>query len=215
MERLEAVRQYRLASKAASTRTAAATPGVFVQLAQPDSDYLLVPRVSSEKRQYVPMAFVTKKMIANDQVLTIAGAKLYHFGVLSSTMHMAWARYTCGRLESRYRYSKDIVYNNFLWPEKPTEKLVEAIAKAAQAVLDARAKYPDSSLADLYDPLTMPSALSQAHQALDRAVDAAYGKKSFASDAERVAFLFELYQRCTSLLPGEAKPKQKPKRARS
>ena len=212
MERLEAVRKYRLASKAASTQKAAATPGLFVQLAQPDSDYLLVPRVSSERRQYVPMAFVSKETIANDQVLTIAGATPYHFAVLSSTMHMAWVRYTCGRLKSDYRYSKDIVYNNFPWPEKATESQTRAIEQAAQAVLDARAKYPEASLADLYDPLTMPAELSKAHQTVDRAVDAAYGRRTFASDADRVAHLFDLYHRCTGLLPAAGK---RPRRSRS
>jgi hypothetical protein len=120
-------------------------------------------------------------------------------------MHMAWVRYTCGRLESRYRYSKDIVYNNFPWPDSPTDAQREKIEAAAQAVLDARAQFPDASLADLYDPLTMPPALVHAHQKLDAAVDATYGKKSFKNDAERVAFLFERYQTLTSLLPAEEK----------
>ncbi len=133
---------------------------------------------------------------------------------MSSEMHMAWVRSTCGRLESRYRYSKDIVYNNFPWPDKPTDKQVQAIEQAAQVVLDVRAKFPDASLADLYDPLTIPPALTQAHQVLDRAVDAPYGKKSFASDAERVAFLFELYQKYTSLLPGDTKPARRRKTSR-
>lgn len=214
MERLEAVRKYRLESKATSTQKAANTPGVFVQLAQPVSDYLLVPRVSSERRKYVPMAFVSSDLIANDQVLTVEGAKLYHFGVLSSTIHMAWVRYTCGRLESRYRYSKDIVYNNFPWPRDANEKQVTAIEIAAQQVLDARKKFPESSLADLYDPLSMPLNLTKAHQELDRVVDGAYGKRDFKSDAERVAFLFELYQQYTSLLPADGK-KAKRSRARA
>ncbi|MGH8673827.1 MAG: type IIL restriction-modification enzyme MmeI, partial [Burkholderiales bacterium] len=125
--------------------------------------------------------------------------------VLSSAMHMAWVRYTCGRLESRYRYSKDIVYNNFPWPKEPSKKHVKAIEEAAHGVLDARAKFPDSSFADLYDPAAMPPELTGAHQTLDRAVDAAYGRKTFASDAERVAFLFELYQQYSSLLPAAAR----------
>ncbi len=213
VERLEAVRQYRLASKAASTRKAAATPGVFVQLAQPDTDYLLVPRVSSERRQYIPMAFVGKDMIANDQVLTIKDATLYHFGILSSAMHMAWVRYTCGRLKSDYRYSKDVVYNNFPWPDSPNEKHVTAIGDAARVVLSARAYFPEASLADLYDPLTIPPALVQAHQKLDEAVDASYGKKRMKADSERVSFLFELYVRYTTLLPTEVRkpPRQKAK----
>ena len=136
-------------------------------------------------------------------------ASLLHFGVLSSTMHNTWVRFTCGRLKSDYRYSASIVYNNYPWPgfagEPLSDKHRTAIEQAAQGVLDARAQFAGSSLADLYDPLTMPPALLKAHQKLDTAVDAAYqpsgGKKTYASDAERGAFLFELYQRITSLLP--------------
>lgn len=212
MERLEAVRQYRLASKAGSTQKAAATPGVFVQLAQPDTDYLLVPRVSSERRQYIPMAFVSKDVVANDQVLTIKGATPYHFGVLSSAMHMAWVRYTCGRLKSDYRYSKDVVYNNFPWPESPTERQTGAIRNAANRVLSARAGFSDASLADLYDPLTMPREVVEAHQELDEAVDSAYGKRRMKTDGERVGFLFELYAKYTTLLPTEGR---KPSRQRA
>jgi hypothetical protein len=116
-------------------------------------------------------------------------------------MHMAWVNVVCGRLKSDYRYSGSIVYNNFPWPESPSDKLRESIEVAAQGVLDARAAFPDSTLADLYDPVTMPPALVKAHQALDRAVDAAYGRRSFATDADRVAFLFDRYQHLTSLLP--------------
>ncbi len=201
MERLDAVRQYRLASKAASTRKAATTPSIFVQLAQPDSDYLLVPRVSSERRQYIPMAFVSKNIIANDQVLTIGGATHLHFGVLSSTMHMAWVRYTCGRLKSDYRYSKDVVFNNFPWPDEISTQQEKDVVNAASQVLDARAKFPNSTLADLYDPLTMPSALANAHKDLDQVVDAAYGSKRLKSDGERVAYLFDLYAKKTTFLP--------------
>jgi len=124
-----------------------------------------------------------------------------HCGVIQSQMHMARVRYTCGRLESRDRYSKDIVYNNFPWPDSPTAKQRAAIEAAAQGVLDARAQFPQSSLADLYDPLTMPPVLVKAHEALDAAVDAAYRRKTFRNDAERVTFLFERYQAITSLLP--------------
>jgi len=151
-------------------------------------------------------------VIGNDQVLLVPGADRCHFGVMSSTMHNAWIRYTCGRLESRYRYSKDIVYNNFPWPENPTDTQKQKIEAAAQAVLDARAAHPNASLADLYDPLTMPPNLVKAHQALDAAVDGAYGRKNFKNDAERVAFLFELYQKYTSLLPAVAAGKGTRKR---
>jgi len=204
MKRLDAVRHYRLASKAGSTQKAAATPSLFVQLAQPDTDYLLVPRVSSERRQYIPMAFVSKEVIANDQVLTIKGASWFHFGILSSAMHMAWVRYTCGRLKSDYRYSKDVVYNNFPWPESPTERQTKAVSDAAKAVQRARDLLPNASLADLYDPLTMPASLMQAHQVLDQSVDAAYGGKRVRTDGERVSFLFQLHNTFTTLLPAEA-----------
>ena len=203
MQRLEAVRQYRLASKAGSTQKAAATPGVFVQVAQPDSDYLLVPRVSSERRHYIPMAFVPKEVIANDQVLTVKAANWFHFGVLSSAMHMAWVRYTCGRLKSDYRYSKDVVYNNFPWPESPTERQIAAVSDSAKRVLEVRERFPNASLADLYDPLTMPPELVEAHKTLDQAVDAAYGRRRMATDSERVAFLFELHNKYTTLLLSE------------
>lgn len=207
LARVEKVREFRLASKAASTRKFAATPYLFCQIAQPESDYILVPRHSSENRSLIPMGFFGPDKIAADSCSTIPGATVFHFGVLQSTMHMAWVRYTCGRLESRYRYSKDIVYNNFPWPESPSDKQRAAIEQAAQGVLDARAAFPDSTLADLYDPVTMPPTLVKAHQTLDRAVDAAYGRRSFHTDAERVAFLFERYQHLTSLLPA-AKPKK-------
>ena len=137
---------------------------------------------------------------------------LYHFGVLTSAMHMAWVRYTCGRIKSDYRYSAGIVYNNYPWPDEPMDKLRAAVEAAAQAVLEARAQFPQSSLADLYDPLTMPPVLVKAHQALDRAVDACYRKAAFTSDAQRVEFLFERYQQLTSLLPStSAKKKRKSK----
>ncbi len=141
--------------------------------------------------------------LTSDTSLTIPHATLYHFGILTSTMHNAWMRTVCGRLESRYRYSAGIVYNNFPWPQ-PSEAQQQKI-EAAQAVLDARSQFPQSSLADLYDPLTMPPALVKAHQALDRAVDACYRKAAFTNDAQRVEFLFERYQQLTSLLPTEKK----------
>lgn len=160
-----------------------------------------------------------REVIANNKLYVAQGATKLHLGVLSSEMHMAWMRYTCGRMKSDFSYSRDIVYNNFPWPEPLDDKARSAIEAAAQAVLDARAAFPDSTLADLYDPLSMPPALVKAHQQLDRAVDAAYtavekaaGRKApkLGTDAERVAFLFERYQALTSLLPAE-----KPKRGRA
>jgi hypothetical protein len=199
LTRVELVRKFRLDSKAEATRRFATTPSLFCQIAQPKTDYLLVPRVSSERRYYIPIGFVSSNVIANDQVLTISNASFFHFGIISSLMHMAWVRYTCGRLKSDFRYSKDIVYNNFPWPENPSEKQKQTIETATQGVLDARAQFANSSLADLYDPLSMPSVLLKAHQHLDKTVDAAYGKNDFQTEAQRVAFLFELYEKYTSL----------------
>lgn len=200
MKRIEAVRQFRLASKSAPTQKLAATPTHFHTECIPDDTYIALPQVSSERRTYIPIAFLDNRVLCGDKLRIVENATLYHFGVLTSLMHMAWMRTVTGRLESRYQYSVLIVYNNFPWPE-PTGAQRQAIETAAQAVLDARAQFPDATLADLYDPLAMPPELVRAHQALDRAVDAAYGKKSFVSEAERVAFLFERYQAITSLLP--------------
>ena len=167
--------------------------------------------MSSERRRYIPIGFVKKETICSNTNYLVPDASLFLFGVIQSEMRMAWMRTVCGRLESRYRYSASIVYNNFPWPE-PTDAQRKVIESAAQAVLDARAQFPDATLADLYDPLSMPPDLVRAHQQLDRAVDAAYGRKSFASEAERVAFLFERYQAITSLLPAATtrKPGKKP-----
>jgi hypothetical protein len=159
-----------------------------------------VPEVSSESRRFLPIGFLSKQVIASNMVLTCAGATLYHFGILCSTMHNAWMRYTCGRMKSDYRYSP-AVYNNLPWPQSLDEKKQSAIEAAGQAILDARALYPDSTLADLYDPTAMPPELQDAHRKLDKAVDAAYGYKGSKDDAARVAFLFERYQQLTSLLP--------------
>ena len=217
LKRVDAVRQYRLASPSAPTRKLAETPTRFHVENQPDSTYLVIPEVSSERRLFIPIGFLSPDTLCSNLVKIIPHATLYHFGILSSTMHMAWVRAVCGRLKSDYRYSAGIVYNNFPWPERPRGEGVET---AAQAILDARARYrlpspasgrgvggEGATLADLYDPLTMPPELLKAHRTLDRAVDAVYGKSVFATEAERVAFLFERYQALTSLLPKErAKP---------
>ena len=169
------------------------TPTLFQEIRQPNSNFIVVPRVSSENRYYVPMGFLSPDNIVNDAVQIIPDASLYHFGVLESSVHMAWMRVVCGRLKSDYRYSKDVVYNNFPWPEVNEEQR-ERIAKTAQAILDARALYPDSSLADLYDPVTMPPELLKAHRDNDRAVMAAYGFPSTLQESEIVAMLFALYR---------------------
>jgi len=194
LKRVEAVQQYRLASKSAPTRKLAATPTRFHVENMPDDTYLVIPEVSSERRYYIPIGFEQPSTLASNLVKVISHATLYHFGVLQSIMHMAWMRAVAGRLKSDYRYSATIVYNNFPWPT-PTAKQHAPIESAAQAVLDARSQFPAATLADLYDPLTMPPALIKAHQVLDRAVDAAYGVRAFNSEAQRVAFLFEQYQK--------------------
>ena len=155
--------------------------------------------MSSEKRNYIPIGFINPNILSSDLVFVVSNATLYHFAIITSSMHMAWVRYVCGRLKSDYRYSAGIVYNNFPWPS-PTEKQKVSIEKTAQKVLDARALYPISSLADLYDPLTMPKDLVKAHQDLDAEVEKAYGKR-FSSDADRVAFLFGEYLRLTAANP--------------
>lgn len=194
LKRIEAVRSYRLASKSPPTRKLAAMPTRFHVENIPNATYLVVPKVSSERRPFIPIGFMSSETLCSDLVFIIPSASSFHLGVLSSTLHMAWMRAVCGRLESRYRYSAGIVYNNFPWPDAPSDKQRSAIEAAAQAVLEARAQFANASLADLYDPLTMPPPLLKAHQALDKCVDAAYGKTKFGSDAERVAFLFERYQ---------------------
>ncbi|MDS4028160.1 MAG: class I SAM-dependent DNA methyltransferase [Candidatus Contendobacter sp.] len=212
MKRVQAVRRYRLDSKSAPTRKLAETPTRFHVENMPDSDFLVIPKVSSERRDYIPLDFMAPATLYSDLVFMLPQAARYHFGVLSSAMHMAWVRSVCGRLKSDYRYSAGIVYNNFPWPMAPTDKQQQAIEDAAQAVLDERAKFPDASLADLYDPLTMPPALTKVHQKLDAAVDMAYAKRKFTGDGDRIAFLFELYQQITS--PLESRRPTRRKRAK-
>ena len=210
LKRVNKVKQFRLESKAVSTQKFATTPTLFCQIAQPDTDYLLVPRVSSERRKYIPIGFICKNIIGNDQVLLIPNATLYLFGMLTSEMHITWVKYVCGRLKSDYRYSKDIVYNNYPFPENVNEKQKQKVETAAQAVLDTRAKYPDSSLADLYDPLTMPPDLVKAHQILDKAVDLCYRPQPFVSELNRIEFLFSQYEALNApLLKPEKKKRTK------
>ncbi len=191
-ERVENVRATRLASSSAGTRKLADTPTRFHVENMPDGDSIIVPKVSSEKRRYVPMGFIPKGTFASDLVFLIPSATLYHFGILESNVHMAWMRAVCGRLEMRYRYSKDIVYNNFPWPS-PTAEQRERIEQSAKAILDARALMPDSSLAELYDPTLMPRDLLQAHRQNDRAVMQAYGFPTKMTESECVAELFRMY----------------------
>ena len=224
MKRVQAVKAFRQASKSPPTQKLAAIPTRFHVENMPTTPYLVLPEVSSERREFVPFGFEQPSTFCSNLVKIAAGATLFHFGILSSTMHNAWVRAVCGRLESRYRYSAAIVYNNYPWPFTPAaeqakasdaqvHKAQAAIEAAAQAVLDARAAHPGSSLADLYDPLTMPAGLLKAHQKLDAAVDKAYqlagGPKTYAGDAARVAFLFSLYQRQTGLLAAAPAPRRR------
>lgn len=200
LKRIEAVRNYRLSSPSEGTRKIAEKPTRFHVENMPRGNYLLVPRLSSENRRYIPMGFMTPNDLASDAVQIVPNASLYDFGVLTSNVHMAWMRTVAGRLKSDYRYSAKIVYNNFPWP-KVTEEQREFISKTAQAILDARSLYPESTLADLYDELTMPGELRKAHQENDIAVMKAYGmikkvggKDKFMTESETVSKLFELYE---------------------
>ena len=198
MRRLNAVREMRLASSAAPTRALAEMPYLFFSTPQTDSNYLCIPEVSSERRKYIPIGFLDKSVIASNKLLIVPGAELYHFGVLTSNVHMGWVRAVAGRLEMRYQYSGSNVYNPFPWPN-PTEAQRAKIEQTAQAILDARALYPDCSLADLYDETTMPPELRKAHQANDRAVMQAYGfDVKTTTEASCVAELMKLYQALTT-----------------
>jgi hypothetical protein len=191
--RLSAVRTFRNASKAASTRAAAATPGLFVQIAQPKVRYLALPAHSSESRDYLPMAFFEPEVIASNALLLIPGADEALFGILSSRMFMAWNRTVSGRLESRIRVSQEITYNNFPFPMLDISSRVKLV-RAATGVLDARSQFPDATLGDLYNPLSMPQDLVKAHAVLDRAVDAVIApRKRFAADSDRLSYLIERY----------------------
>ena len=195
--RLNAVKEMRLASSAAPTRALADKPYLFFSTPQTDNNYLCIPEVSSERRRYIPIGFMDKSVIASNKLLIIPNANLYHFGVLTSNVHMAWMRVVCGRLKSDYQYSGAVVYNNFPWPT-PTEEQKAKIEQTAQAILDARALYPDASLADLYDEVTMPPELRKAHQQNDKAVMQAYGFWGrINTEPEVVAELMKMYQELT------------------
>ena len=192
-ERIAKTKAFRLKSSKEATRKYADYPSVFMEVRQPANNYIIVPSHSSENRRYIPIGFENPDVICGNANLMIPNATLYHFGILTSNVHNVWMRAVCGRLKSDYRYSNTIVYNNFPWPN-PTEAQKAKIEQTAQAILDARAKYPDSSLADLYDELTMPLELRRAHQENDKAVMAAYGFKSNMEESEIVAELFRLYE---------------------
>ncbi|MED9872842.1 MAG: type IIL restriction-modification enzyme MmeI, partial [Eggerthellaceae bacterium] len=207
-ERVENVKSFRLKSPKAATREDAKRAKEFSEIRQPDSNYIVIPRHSSERRKYIPFGFVSKDIVVNDAVSIVPNANLYHFGILMSQFHNAWMRVVAGRLKSDYRYSNKIVYNNFVWPgavEHPSVPVEEAVSEevrtkvesCAQAILDARDAHPDSSLADLYDPDKMPDDLRAAHNALDKAVEEAYGVDFNGDEEKIVAHLFKLYAEMT------------------
>ncbi len=212
MHRIEETKSFRSSSSRKRTKELAKTPFLFGERRQAKSEYILIPKVSSERRVYIPIGFCGPEVIANGSCLIVPNSELYHLGILSSLMHMAWMKYVCGRTKSDYQYSAAIVYNNFPWPKKPSEKRIKAVEDAAQNVLDERAKHTDSSLADMYDPLTMPAGLVKAHNKLDRAVDKCYRSKAFDTEMERLKFLFELYNEYTRPLIKTEKKKRRKKK---
>jgi hypothetical protein len=209
-DRINKVKEMRLKSSFSDTRKLAERPYQFRDLKNPNS-FIVIPATTSENRKYIPFGFLDKSYIPSNSIYMIENATLFHFGVLTSIMHMTWVKTVCGRLESRFRYSKDIVYNNFPWPDAPSEKQIKAIEASAQKVLDARSEFPDSSLADLYDPLSMPPNLVKAHNELDKAVDLTYRSQPFNSEANRMEFLFELYEKYTADLFTKEKVKKSKK----
>ena len=204
MDRINNVKLFREQSTFKDTRELASTPYKFRDIKNPDN-FIVIPATTSENRKYIPFGFFTKDFIASNSVYIIPDASIYLFGVLSSDMHMSWVKYVCGRLESRFRYSKDIVYNNYPWPENPSEKNVKQVEEFAQLVLDVRKEYPNSSLADLYDPLAMPKKLVDAHNKLDKAVDLCYRPQPFPNELSRLEFLFDLYKKYTEPMFTEKK----------
>ncbi len=212
IQKIKEVKEFRLKSTKASTRKWADFPSLFIEERQPNKEYIIIPRVSSENRKYIPIGYLKKDVIVSDSAIALLDATLFHFGILTSQMHMCWVKYTCGRLKSDYRYSNTIVYNNFPFPESPTEKQKEAIEKAAQKVLDTRAEFPKNTLADLYNPLTMPPILVKAHNELDKVIDLSYRSQPFITEAKRMEFLFELYEKYTADLFTTDKPKKAKKK---
>lgn len=210
MEKIQAVKDFRLSSKKERTQKWAEYPTLFSEDRQPENDFLVIPKVSSERRKYVPIAYLPSSVIINNTASALPNANLWYFGVITSLMHMTWLKYTCGRMKSDYIYSIQIVYNNYPWPKEPSDKNKKAVETKAQKILDVRTEFPESSLADLYDPLTMPPKLVKAHQELDKAVDLCYRPQAFTNETARIEFLFDLYNEYTMpLLKKEKKTKKK------
>lgn len=212
-KRISSVRECRLKSPSAGTVKLAEFPTRFHVENFPVSEYLAVPKVSSERRKFIPIGFLPPTTISSDLLIVVKECSIYHFGILSSSMHNAWMRQIGGRLKSDYRYSVNLVYNNFPWAE-PTDDQKAKVEKAAQSVLDARSLYPESTLASLYDPLLMPPELVKAHITLDRAVEKCYRPEPFQSDRERVEFLFALYEKLAIPLAITEKTSSKKKQSK-
>jgi len=210
-DRLQKIKEIREHSSRPQTIELASVPTLFGEIRQPEKAYLAIPKTSSERRTYIPIGFLPETVIANTELFTIPDATPYHFGILTSAMHMAWVRQVCGRLKSDYRYSAKLVYNNFPWPVDATAEQKSKVETCAQTVLDVRQGYLDdgSTLADLYDPLYMPAPLLKAHQALDKAVDRCYRKEKFANERDRVEYLFQLYEQLTAPLAAEPGKKKR------
>ncbi|CAN1505093.1 hypothetical protein MCEGE10_00620 [Flavobacteriaceae bacterium] len=208
IDRIEKTKKFRLSSNREATKKLAEKPMLFGEIRQPISKYIIIPKVSSENRKYIPIGILEPTTITSGSALIIPNANLFMFGIMTSFMHMTWMAHICGRLESRFQYSASIVYNNFPFPENPNEKQVLSIEEKAQKVLEVRLQFPNSSLADLYHPLTMPPALVKAHNDLDKAVDLAYRPQAFTSEANRMEFLFERYEKYTADLFSNEKVKK-------
>jgi hypothetical protein len=197
MERVALVKETRLKSTDIGARKLADRPTQFRDILNPKS-FIAIPEVSSERRRYIPIGFLNDEAIASNKLQMIPDANFWHFGILTSNMHMTWMRYVCGRMKSDYSYSNSIVYNNYPWPENPSDKQLKTVEEAAKEILKVRESFDNCSLADLYDPNTMPAVLLKAHQTLDKAVDLCYRSQPFANEAKRIEFLFELYYKYTA-----------------
>ena len=210
VNRINLTKNFRRSSKRQATIKLANTPGLFGEIRQPKTKYLIIPKVSSQVRKYIPIGILTPDIITSGSALIVPNSSLYEFGIITSQMHMTWVKYTCGRMKSDFQYSATIVYNNYPWPQKPSNKNKRLVEEKAQKILDIRTEFPDSSLADLYDPLTMPPKLVKAHQELDKVVDLCYRPQAFPNETARIEYLFDLYSKYTMpLLKKEKKRKQK------
>ena len=195
MDRVKKVRKFRLASTKAQTRDKAQEPSLFAEIRQPNSNFMVIPQHSSENRKYIPFGFFSHEYILHNSCSAVKNATFYHFGIISSLMHMVWVHYTCGRIKSDYRYSTRLVYNNYPWPIDVSSKQQLAVENAVEAVIEKRLEFEGNTLSDLYDPLSMPISLIKAHEKLDKAVDLCYRSQPFPNETSRITFLFDMYNK--------------------